>query len=1025
MKRFITASSLLLLSAACGAQSLDNRDLVIMGSDAVVPFGGSTVLSAESLADASGAAIDGSWHLDGDPAKVGCLRAVGSSRCSSNVRGTRAEFLPPAAGSKLMSSRVEFVPVNGAKTATDIKAGPPAGLPINGWADGDTLPFVDQFTTFMKARCAGAGTIGVSKYGKVVLALGIGMKDGRNAETIYNPACGSDAADPFKPAAGEMQYNTPFMFGSVAKATSFATVRWALKRELGRNDIDVRLINQSANRLVSATRVSTGALRIDVWNIDAAGTFTRLGSHMPETVKDYSLVRMGDTRFVVITRDADNKLGMYGYAIDTAGNPIVTDTIAGVTEVKQVQVTAVINQRVVIGMRRSDDSLQVRSFKFETNGSLTQLDSETGGTARDLRLAALPGTSRVVGAVRLGSTDTIKFIVWDVDAAGQLSRIHETDLDNLYLDTNRFDLAALSSSRIVFGAQHGTQPVNLSVLSVGTGGAIASVGGTFHAGASDFRIDTLDATHFAVASKDANDNGSVQQFAIGTQGFPYKVGASVAGGKFVSMDVANASGAGWGAGFVTAARDANDVLRLTSWDVTASSIAKLKLGTGANPVKDYAWNDADVEALNLVGFDFPNALLPARLHDIVAGYKQPPLHFDANDSRTDNSCVATQAPGYPFADARFKTIALRDFFSHHSGLNEGTVSAESLYRNNIDELRGLNNALDWNAEQNRLIDQWGAQNVQNARQAMGLSATVNTSSPDGFVVPRLDLIDLLVGSASMCLPNPQGTFAYSNTDPQWLRAIAEHVTGQAYTAPVGNPAAVEGTLLNDFTKSELGFGSNGFDAISARPAAMDAQGNDPWKGARPRAWQNATQSNYNQYWDVKRPSCKWQNGKCVFNDPNVGPTLNWNGDKSLVDLPMNSSAEGAATGGLQVQILPQLKFMSKYWSGGYDSGTVGPGVDPSIGEARNGVWTTSKSHDGSQGGAYAFAIQYGGNASCPGSEGVDVIVAVNQNNDKLCPNGGSCGGSDPYAYNQLKALMDQAVCAIDWTQVTPVPWLND
>lgn len=1002
-----------------------NRDVAILGSDRLVPYGGETQLTAENLAARPGtpAQVNGRWSLDGDMAQVGCLVAADGS-CGLRAEGSSVTYRPPAQGAELGSAAVMFHPVDGLATQTDVTFGPPAGIPINGWADGDTLPFVDELTDFMKARCVGAASIGVARHGKVVLALGLGMKDGRNAETVYTPGCGGDSIDPFKPQAGEMQYNTPFMYGSVAKSTAFATARWALKRALGDQDVDVRLINQSANRLVSASRVSTGALRLDVWNVDGAGNFTRLGSHMPESVKDFSLVRMGDTRFVVVTRDADDKLGVYGYAIDAAGNLSVTDTLNGVTEVKDVEVTAIANQRVVLGMRRSDDSLQVRTFKFEANGTFTQLDSETGGTARDFRMVAIPGTSRVVGAARLADPDVIKFIVWNVDAAGTLTRVFQSDFDNLFPNVSHFDIAALSSSRIVFATQEFRQTNGtLQVMSVAGSGALATVGGTFFT-AQDFRIETLDATHFALASKDASDNGSVRQFALSGQGLPFQVGSAVAGGKFVSLDLANASAAGWGSGFVTVSRDAGDVLRMNSWDVGASSISKLKLGTGANPVKDYAWTDNDVEALKLTGFDFPDALLSPRLHRIVAGYVQPPLAIDASDSRTGNSCTKASSPGHPFADTRWQNITMGHFFSHRAGLNVSTRSAESLYKNNIDELRQLTNKYQWDAEQDRLIDEWGAQNVQNARVAMGLSPVVNLNAPDGFIARRLTLEDMLVGSASMCLPNPQGTYAYSNTDPQWTRAVIEHVSGQSYTAPVGNPGAVEGTLLNDFIKAELSLDSNGFNAIAARPAAMNAQGNDPWGGARPRAWDPATQSNYQQFWDVKRPGCTWQNGGCVFPDPNNGPTLNWNGEMEKVELPLNSSGEGAATGGLAVQIVPHLKFMSKFWGDGYDESAPPSSFNPSIGEKRNGVWTSSRDHNGSQGGAYAFAIHYGGNASCPGSKGVDVIVSVNQNADKLCPSGGNCNGAT-YAYNKIKQLMDTAVCAVDWTKVTPIPWLND
>jgi hypothetical protein len=472
---------------------------------------------------------------------------------------------------------------------------------------------------------------------------------------------------------------------------------------------------------------------------------------------------------------------------------------------------------------------------------------------------------------------------------------------------------------------------------------------------------------------------------------------------------------------VTAVRDAQQKLRLESWGIVGNAVVKKKQSLGGT-VHDHAWTDDDVEALKLIGFDFPDALLPARLYGIVAGIEQPPFHFDTLDTRSENACTASSSPGYPKADNRWKSIVLRDFLSHRAGLSASSVTAEKLLAQ-LGALRGLTGEPQWAAQEDRLREEWGVDNVRNARKSAGLTEFVDESDPDGFLLPRLSLEELLLGSASTCLPNPQGEYHYSNTDPQWLRMVMEHVTGKAYSAPVGNPAAVQGTLLNDFIESELGVHSNGLNGIAARPAAIDAEGNDPFGGPRPRDWDATLQSFYYFDWDTKRPRCTWTGETCVVANPTQGPSLNWNGKILKVPMVMRGNGEGTATGALGVQILPHLKFMAKYWSSGYDSSAAIGQQNPTIGEARNGVKTVGLSHNGGDNGTWAYAIQFGN--TCGSSDGVDIIVSVNQWKDAVCNTDDESCVDDPMRYQNLKSLIKSAVCGIDWTAAKPVPWLND
>lgn len=1015
----------------CSAVAV-NEDVVIVGADRVVSYGGSAVLTADSreaVAAGGSRPVDGAWRLDGDPAQVGCLQAIGGGACGATFTGSEVRYVPPAAGVALTAHDLVFVPQSGPSINVGVKNGPSGQIPVNGPVDSDLLPLVNKVLDFMRERCVGAGSLGVARHGKVVLALGLGMKHGRNAANIANPNCSSDLLDPFMAAAGEMTHDTPFMVGSVSKAAAYATARWTLKRALKERDVDVRVISQSPTRVTTASRVPSGHVRIDVWNLDATGQPTRSGGHQQDRARDFALVRMTDSRFVVVGRNRENKLTLDAYSIDANGDPQPTHSLLGVTDVKQVEMASIINQRIVVGLRRADDRLEVRSFKLEANGSLSLLDTELGGVARDIRLISLPTLARVVGAVRLDYPDVVKFIVWDVDAAGQLTRSHQTQLNDVFEQPRSFDMSALSSGKVIFAAEHAdASAVSLSVLSVASGGGIALEGAaafTFH---GDVRVKALDPQRFVLATRDARQNGAVRQFVIDGQDEPLQLGGTLAAGEhFVAMDLGATSSAGWGTGFVTATRDSADALHLTSWDANTAALFKRKQGNGQLPVRDFGWSDGDIEALDLIGFDLPDALLPASLHKIVSGSQLPPLGLlDANDEQADEdgvvtntSCAGATTPGVPFADLKWKSAKLRNFFGHRVGLDYGNIAETTLIKQHMGTLRGLTTAAEWKAQQDLLATQWGAQNVEDARAELGWLTTVDMADPDGFLVPPLSLEELLIGSASRCMPNAQGLYRYSNTDPLWIARIAEHVGRRPYTAPVGNPGAVEDTLLREFLDAELGIEVDevgGQDGLFARPAALDGNGGDPFLGPSARIWDdNAVIPYYPTFTDVKRPHCEW-NGGCVMKIQ-----LNWDGVKQKVPQNLDATGAGTPTGALAMQIIPQLKFMSRFWSGGYDEAAPAGSYDPSIGEPRLGVWNKASGHGGALPGTRAIVKQFG--AGCPQAAGVDLVISFNQWNDRECVKGDSSAcATDAQRYDNISAWMTEAICEdIDWSKVKPVP----
>lgn len=1005
-------------SADCIATPV-NKEVVIEGTERTIAYGSTTTLSAVSTRPGSTgapAAVAGTWSVQGTN---GCIASVERpDACLSQIEATSVLFKAPPTGTELSITQVTFTPAGGGPAVkTGIKAGPPEEMPINGSADVSTLNVVNKVLAIMKSRCIGAASLGIARHGKVVAALGLGMKDGRSAQKIWNSDCSDNETDPFKPGAGEMRADTPYMIGSVSKAPAYATARYAIEKALRAQDVDVRIVAQTQSRVVTATRTTNDLLSLEVWDLAADGSFTKKGLAIAAPrVKDFSVVRMGDTRFVVAMRTSENKRYVSAYTIDASGTP-VAKTLFGDTQVKQVQVTALKNQRVMIASRLADDSMQVRTYKLENDGSLTFLASEQGGIARDVRLIGLPGTSRVVGVARLGNPDRLKFIVWNVSDTGALERIHETELgdDTRFRDIQKFELTALSASRFVIGVRRlPSDDVSAYVVAVDGADGEVTIGGATHVPLAygGFRMQAVDATHFGVVTH-GNGNGRLHRMAVGGNGIPYQMGQPIATGPSRGADLAVTAGGGLELGFVTSVRDANDQLALTSFGVQADALVKRKTAKGLATV-DYDWQDSDIEDLSLVGFDFPDGLVSKRLHSLVAGYVEPPFHVNAVDGNDLPLCIASSAPGYPKADAGFKKIRLRDFFAHRAGLARSNPSAGALL-GKIGAIRGLDTKQAWVTQEANQRAHFGEANASSARQAVGLSATPDPDAPDGFLFPRLGLEDMLVGSTAQCLPYAQGTYVYSNTDPVWIRAVMEHVTGQPYTAPVGNPDAVAGTLLEEFTRVKLGVTSGALTGMFARPAAPDAQGNDRYKGPRRRHW-NGT-SYYPLASDVKRPYCVWSGDGCTYKG-----SLDWLGNAAKVPIDLDGNGESAPTGSLGVQIVPHLKFLSKYWAGGYDDTAPAASFNPRSGELRKNVWSIDDAHNGADDGMWAFALQYG--PKCGGvAAGVDITVSFNQLKDKVCTTN-TCE-KDMLSYMNVQAAIGDAVCATDWTKATPVPGLND
>jgi hypothetical protein len=457
-----------------------------------------------------------------------------------------------------------------------------------------------------------------------------------------------------------------------------------------------------------------------------------------------------------------------------------------------------------------------------------------------------------------------------------------------------------------------------------------------------------------------------------------------------------------------------------------------ELEPGAAPTDD------DLESLLLFGPSaFPAPLFPAPLADLYGGLTPPPvlfsdsLGYDSSDSFPLCPDLTTAA------DPKWTQATLGHTLAHRAGLQReapsfGTVAA------NLAAIRPIPDEAAFQAEEQLLVDQYGAAVIAAAKAALG--GTV-------YFVPRPTVGEILTAVAGRCTRFPLGTYNYSNTDPSyWTTMIEQHTPSGRYAANIGDPDSHQDSALQRFFETQLGFPTTGASGIFRQQGAIGLPAS-AYGGPEKRGWSQSQGTYYPLDWDDKRPHCTWADDACDFQDwldANPGRT-NWSWGLDQVLFAYSGGGVGAGTGGLAAAPLAMLRFMANYWIGGY-------GANPRIGEPRENVWTLSTSHNGSVGGGFTFGLQYGPDATSqwsmppispsghvlddfdnlatylcelPGNEipdGIDIFVAVNQRGDKKCAasaalDGYTCGT----AYDLLDNFVKFGICRVqNWDLVTPI-----
>ena len=978
-----------------GEQSVEQGETVQL---IAVPAAGNEPVASAEIAQNG---VKGTWSIVGGE---GCLLATrDAAACLPQVVGTQAFFRAPLGVAPVSMTTFQFTPecCADAPVVQTVIVQPPGTIPVTGWGSPALQPLLQEVMEYMVEHCVGAGVVGVSYYGKPVGIWGLGKNYGRASSAILDPACGDNATDPHYPAAPNITTQTPMQLGSVSKIITFSVARWAFKERLQELDTDVVTVALSDKRLVTAIRTTDNVLQIDSWGIHSGGITSKVESEQGGVVRDFALARISETRVLVGVRTQDNNLKMIVWDVNDGGQLQRLGEATG-GQIKQVTLTSIGNNRVVSAVREGDDTLKLIVWHVAPDGSVSRLGEATAGRAREVDIAGLSSAqgARVVTSVRTDD-HALKLIVWDVNNAGEITRRGD-DEEPGTIDGLR--VRALSPERVVVAIRTDAGNLKVIIWSITADGNPQRKGDDEGGEASIFALSPIGPSGFAASVRSQAGDFKLISWTVDDEGEPTRRDDDEAG-PVSSMSLANVIYGGETLQSVVfaALRTAASQLKLIAWDVTAPTPVRLADEGIGDSIVDYSWSDADVEAMKLFGYDIPEGLLPDRLHRLFSGQTPAPILLSAGDS-----CPAPAQ----FADPQWQQITLKHLFGHRTGMPKSAYGDDDLVKNYLDVLRGLDSQADYAAQEQLMRDIWGDANIEFSRQSLGWNtAFVVDGETDGYIVPFVTLEEVLVAVAGRCLPKDLSAGNYSNTTPQIMMTIIEHISDRRYVAQAGYPETHEGSLV-DLFMAQAGIETGPVAGIFARPSAVTTALDDIYPGPLGREWKNGTY--YPMVGDRKRPHCVWSDGVCSFSEWGSGaPRLTWGGHNALLPTILAGNGFGAATGGMTVEPGEFLTFMSQYWAAGYDGDKPEADFNPWVGEPRNNVWNIDSHHNGSVGGGgIARADQIADDTL--GIYGVDVFTAFNQNENKRCVENADAPGCDDNLYFDV---VKKAVDEIDWDEV--------
>lgn len=318
-----------------------------------------------------------------------------------------------------------------------------------------------------------------------------------------------------------------------------------------------------------------------------------------------------------------------------------------------------------------------------------------------------------------------------------------------------------------------------------------------------------------------------------------------------------------------------------------------------------------------------------------------------------------------FADPRWADVTLGNLFGHTSGLQRD--GGDDYMRQTVNSLPILRDLLTPQgeidltklaAQQQILVQQYGAQAVTNARNAIAVEANVDTSSVYFIPQPTLGEFINVVAARPLLHEPTDNKYQYTNTGPGYIIIVAEHLTGQPFAAHNGDPASHQGSLLYDFFLNELGVFTTGQSGIFRSHLITPLPGGDP--EPRQRIWDASQNTYYPTMWDTKRPHCllTTDGSDCTFDtwrNETYG-RVGWHWQREQVPFFARGVAVNPGSGELVADPGTFLRYLNTYWVGGY-------GTNPRIGTRRDSggsmVWNRYTTHNGAWRGSYSWAMQLG------------------------------------------------------------------
>ncbi|MEM7132382.1 MAG: hypothetical protein AAF702_39130 [Chloroflexota bacterium] len=977
----------------CVASNLQT-EMIIDGMDESLEVGQATVLQAK---DADGGPLQATWHIilpNGlttvSSSTTGCLYPLDNdSQCLQSISGPQVGYRAPTFENGNGDDGDDAEDFVFQAKAIGIQVSPPAGsdlpittngvvvtkkngISITGNGDPRLAPIVDSLSSFMKQRCVGSAILGVSRYGYPLGTYGLGRMSGR-AGNDWHDYCGDDES---LPLASRVTNETPMRIGSANKPVTFAILRWVLKERLKDLDSDVAMTSLSSTRAVTAIRNEERRIKLQLWEIGPDGQVNPGDSVVPQAgslffqAREMKLLRLGENLFVLAMRTlsdklhlsvwevnrggamtmqsiftldtdipcmgldcsqqitermvtvkdfaavalANNAISTYGLAVATRNqqgdlsiwrlvvNP--TDEIeyrslyhiaaAGARDVEITDTSESSQNQAVVTWRNRDGNLQLTTFRFNDNQTITRQDDTTAGAVKEFSVVK-NSSNRVVTAVRL-SNDNLKLIAWNVALNGSIQRLGDAEAGPV----NRIATTYQTTGYVVTAVRTAGNTLKLIAWTIDGAGLVIRQGEASAGATRELTIDALSTSRL-----------------------------------------------------LTAVRTGGDKLKVIIFDVIGGEFARLG-DSEADTIHDEVYTDAYIESMPLLGYDFPERLLPTRLHRVLSGHQAPPVLIadEVGEDSEEEACADLSNQ----ADTKWQQMRIQHVLGHQMGLPKSAPSVKT-YMHHLSTIRGLSNEADFSAQEQILRNEFGDTAVN-----QGKSHLLYTGDPKVYVLPFWTIEEGLLLVAGRCVRNEVGEHHYSNTSPVFAAAIIEHLLGRPFSAQSGYPGMHDGSALDLFFNQTMGITTSANDNIFTSQRVHGLAGYQKREPAS-RGW-NATGNNYTPLkWDAKRPHCVWNGSSCSFDDwlnkANEFGRLHYAWFVSTVPEEQASSDYAAgASGALAVEPGVYLNFMRNYWVGGYSG-------NPTIGEKRENTWDLSRSHNGSAFGAYAQAVQYANTDGVP------------------------------------------------------------